>query len=174
MGHAERVVMEWTRRSIELLERALGPGRRDRVTGAEFARYEHQLWWARRYLDHLEMGGELLRPADEWAQHHEHDLTIKQGPPEEGAEIILFCRTCDDPVWANVPEESGEDMAAKYAEHLGHDIRTRRDEGPEERRVAVYGFDIGLDCHTCKNYEDGPIALFSDRVSDWFDELWNG
>ena len=39
MGHAERVVMEWTRRSIELLERALGPGRRDRVTEAEFARY---------------------------------------------------------------------------------------------------------------------------------------
>ena len=40
--------------------------------------------------------------------------------------------------------------------------------------VAVYGFDIGLDCCTCKSDKDGPTVLVSGRVSDWFDELRSG
>ena len=83
MGQAERVLTEWYRRSIEVLERTLPPDRLDQVNEAESARtegtggipppsgkYERQLFWARRNLDHLEMGGELgrlLRPMDEWA-----------------------------------------------------------------------------------------------------------
>ena len=228
MGQAERVLTEWYRRSIEVLERTLPPGRLDLVNEAERAytegragcippqgKYERQLYWARFSLERLEKGDELrsfLRPMDEWAQHHGHDLTIQQGPPEEGANIILFCRTCDDhvgAVWG--ADDSG--FGAKYAEHLGHDIRIRRDECPEEpdlvfyesdgrpyfhdgetlprllshfpdgstypalkpgtNRIPIPGLDVGIDCHTCENYEGGPTPLFSGRVSDWFDELWN-
>ena len=128
MGQAERVLTEWYRRRIEVLERTLPPDRLDQVNEAERARtegtggipppqgkYERQLFWARRSMDHLEMGGEigrLLRPMDEWAQHYGHDLTIQQVLPEQrrmmdrrnrlrklappkGANIILFCRTCE-------------------------------------------------------------------------------
>ena len=228
MGQAERVLAEWTRRRIEALERTLSPGRLDQVNEAERARtegtggipppqgkYERQLFWARRSMDHLEMGGEighLMRVTDEWAQHHGHDLTIQQGPPEGGATIILFCRTCDNRVGGL--RGAGEPViGAKYAEHLGHDIRIRRDECPEEpdlvfygsdgrpwldegstlpwlvehlpngstfpalkpgtNRIPIPGLDVGIDCHTCENYEGGPTPLFSGRVSDWFDELWN-
>jgi hypothetical protein len=185
MEHRDQV-MEWTKASLEAYERLLPLQQRlidlEREHGnedealvgeAEKARTEHQLWWRRRYLDHLEMGGEVLAPGDEWAMHHEHELTVEES--DDGDEIILFCRTCLDSVWANVPDESGEGMAAKYAEHLGHDIRIRRDEGPEERGVAIYGFDIGIDCYTCQHVEgqDG-IPLFSGVVSAWFDELWDG
>jgi len=245
MGQAERALTEWTRRRIEVLERTLPPDRLDQVNEAERARtegtggipppqgkYERQLFWARRSMDHLEMGGEighLMRAMDEWAQHHGHDLTILQVPPEQrrmtdrrnrlwklappkGANIILFCRTCDDhvgAVWG--ADDSG--FGARYAEHLGHNIRIRRDECPEEpdlvfyksdgrpcswegetlprllshfpdgstypalkpgtNRIPIPGLDVGIDCHTCKKYEGGPTPLFSGRVSDWFDELWN-
>jgi|TARA_B100000315_G_scaffold199959_1_gene191966 hypothetical protein len=40
-------------------------------------------------------------------------------------------------------------------------------------RFPIPGLDVGIDCHTCENYEGGPAPLFSGRVSDWFDELWN-
>lgn len=245
MGQAERVLMEWTRRRIEVLEQVLPPARLDQVNEAERARtagtggipppngkYERQLFWARRTLDDLENGGELwkwLRPTDEWAQHHWHDLTILQVPPEQrrmterwnrlrrlappkGANIVLFCRTCDDrvgAVWG--ADDSG--FGARYAQHLGHDIRIRRDECPEEPDLVFYyghgrtyswegstlpkvvehfpdgstlpmfkpgtnrfpipGLDVGIDCHTCGNHEGGPTPLFSGRVSEWFDELWN-
>jgi hypothetical protein len=168
MGQAERVLMEWFRRSIELLERTLPPDSVDRANERERAlntgvgciasrwgplppyprpwgRYEDKLWYARRYLDHLEMGGEigrLMRPMDKWAQHHGHDLTIQQGPPEGGATIILFCRTCDDHVWAG-RETRVDDIWSDYAEHLGHDIRIHRDECPEEPGVVFYSY-IGL------------------------------
>ena len=237
--------MEWTRRRIEVLEQVLPPARLDQVNEAERARtegtggipppngkYERQLFWTRRTLDDLENGGELwkwLRPTDEWAQHHGHDLTILQIPPEQrrmterwnrlrrlappkGANIVLFCRTCDDRV-ESARGASESVFGARYAEHLGHDIRIRRDECPEEPDLVFYetggrtwfdeglrlpwlvehfpdgstfpapkpgtnwipipGLDVGIDCHTCENYEGGPTPLFSGRVSDWFDELWN-
>ena len=40
MGQAEKVLMEWTRRRIEVLEEALPPDRLDRVNEAERARTE--------------------------------------------------------------------------------------------------------------------------------------
>ncbi len=73
MGQAEKVLTEWTRRRIEVLEEVLPPDRLDRVNEAERARtegtggispppngkYERQLFWARRTLDNLENGREL-------------------------------------------------------------------------------------------------------------------
>ena len=256
MGQAERVLMEWTRRRIGVLEEVLPPVRLDQVNEVERARtegtggipppsgkYERQLFWARRTLDDLENGGELwkwLRPTDEWAQHHWHDLTILQVPPEQrhvserwnrlrrvdgislsfkgvvappkGANIVLFCRTCDGWV-GSVWGADDSHFGTRYAIHLGHDIRIRRDECPEEPDLVFYwgsgrtysfdrsglpwsvehfpdgstlptlkpgtirfpipGLDVGIDCHTCGNHEGGPTPLFSGRVSEWFDELWN-
>ena len=74
---------------------------------------------------------------DEWAQHHGHDLTIQHGPPAEGATIILFCRTCDNRV-GGVRRAGEPVIGAKCAEHLGHDIRIRRDECPEEPDLVFY------------------------------------
>ncbi len=155
------------------LHRRLGHEDEAREGEAAKARTEHQLWWRLRYLDHLEMGGELLSPGDEWAMHHEHELTVEK--VEDDREIVLVCRTCLEEVWARVPDESGEGMAAKYAGHLGHDIRIRRNKRPGEGGAAIYGFDIGIDCYTCQWVEgqDG-IPLFYAVVSDWFEELWNG
>ena len=172
MEHRDQV-MEWTRDSVDLLERLLGP-EGPGLSDDRKARFQHDLWWHRRYRDHLEMGGELLAPGDEWAMHHEHDLTVVES--DDRGEIILFCRTCETPVWASVPDESGEGMAAKYAKHIEHDIRIRRDEPPVPWSVRPYTvLDIGLDCHTCQHVEgqDG-IPLFSGVVSDWFLELWDG
>ncbi len=143
------------------------------------------------------------------AYETKHSLNIKM---PKGANIILFCRTCDDhvgAVWG--ADDSG--FGARYAKHLGHDIRIRRDECPEEPGLVFYwgsgrtysvngstlpwsvehfpdgstlptlkpdtnrfpipGLDVGIDCHTCENHEGGPTPLFSGRVSEWFDELWN-
>ena len=44
---------------------------------------------------------------------------------------------------------------------------------PGTNRIPIPGLDVGIDCHTCENYEGGPTPLFSGRVSEWFDELWN-
>ena len=158
--------MEWLRENIGLLEAMLGPYGREvglPLQPDQKARWEHRLWWGRRYLDHLETGGELLSPAEEWYQHHEHDLPVEE---TESDGVILPCRTCNDPVWAGVPEESGEGMAAKYAGHYGHKIRVMLLEGGE---------DIVLECHTCQHIEDQDgIAMYSGIVRDWFLELWNG
>ena len=243
--------MEWTRRRIEVLEEVVPPDRLDQVDLGSWRssedpdqrQYESQLFWARCMLDNLENGGELghwLRPPDEWAQHHWHDLTILQVPPEQrhvserwnrlrrvdgislsfkgvvappkGANIVLFCRTCDGWV-GSVWGADDSHFGARYAIHLGHDIRIRRDECPEEPDLVFYwssgrtylwegstlpwsvehfpdgstlptlkpgtirfpipGLDVGIDCHTCGNHEGGPTPLFSGRVSEWFDELWN-
>ena len=163
MGQAERVLMEWFRRRIDVLERTLPPDSVDRANERESARntgignptslwgpeppyprpwgkYEDKLWFARRYLDHLEMGGELGRVIslmDEWAQHHWHNLTIQQGPPDGGATIILFCRTCDDHVGAaREAKRAGPGYWSDHAKHLGHDIRIHRDECPEKPAVV--------------------------------------
>ena len=245
MGQAERVLMEWTRRRIEVLEQILPSDRLDLVNEYERARtgppsgfppphgkYERQLFFARRRLDSLESGRELghfLHHTDKWAQHHWHDLTILQVPPEQrrmtdrwnrlrrlappkGANIVLFCRTCDDHVGAVWGADDSR-FGTKYAKHLGHDIRIRRDECPEEPDLAFYesdgrpyfhdgetlprllshfpdgstypalkpgtnripipGLNVRIDCHTRENHEGGPTQLFSGRVSEWFDELWN-
>jgi hypothetical protein len=163
MEHRDQV-MEWTRESIDLVEEMLGPTGPEAPPDELKARWEHDLWWKRRYLDHLEMGGELLSAAEEWYQHHEHDLTIEEF--DDTGYIILACRTCKDPVWASVPEADGKGMAAIYVAHLGHDIRVMLLDGGE---------DIVLECHTCQHIEgqDG-IAIFSGIVRDWFLELWNG
>jgi hypothetical protein len=44
---------------------------------------------------------------------------------------------------------------------------------PGTNRIPIPGLDVRIDCHTCENHKGGPTPLFSGRVSEWFDELWN-
>lgn len=154
----------WTREHIYLLEEVLGKIGPEAPPDELRAGWEHSLWWERCYLEHLETGGELISSAEEWYQHLEHDLTLEES--DDSDEVMLACRTCKDPVWANVSHASGKDMAAIYSAHVGHNIRVMLLEGGE---------DIVLECHTCQHVkgQDG-IAILSGVVRDWFLELWNG
>ena len=178
--HRQRVTWS-TLGSIELLEKmiplqqqlvdaAREAGNEEEALAGEttLARAVHGLWWRRRYLTHLETGGDLLRPSDECAMHHEHDLII--GYPLDGDlnQIGLLCQTCQE--WVQIyalggePEEGKADHAAIYEEHLDHTIAIRLDDGSRVRLICV----------TCGADQESGWALLSGDVSDWFEELWNG
>jgi len=167
------------REAIELMEELMLL----EVDPERSARLQSEHGWKSRYLAHLEAGGNFAVAADGWAQHHEHYLVVRHSLDDVGIivedELLLWCVTCD--TWVEVHDRAGESGGTPgrtifdiYEEHVMHNITIRRDEGPEERGVAIYGFDIGVDCATCGAERDGGYAIFSGVVSDWFDEVWNG
>ena len=94
----ERLAM--LRESILLTEEILSTSR------AEFqnhldedfrAKLIHARDWRRRYLSHLEGGGALLEPGDEWSMHIGHDLAVEWGYETwDENRIGLRCRSCED------------------------------------------------------------------------------
>ena len=178
--HRQRVTWS-TLGSIELLEKmiplqqqlvdaAREAGNEEEALAGEttLARAVHGLWWRRRYLTHLETGGDLLRPSDECAMHHEHGLIIEYPLDGDLNQIGLLCQTCQE--WVQIyalgrePEEGKADHAAIYEEHQGHTIAIRLDDGSRVRLICV----------TCGADQESGWALLSGDVSDWFEELWNG
>ena len=171
--------VEIIRETIELLEELV-----IKISDeSKSLQHQHELQWQRRYLAHLDGGGETIRGSDYWAQHHEHNLTIKHlldnvGVIDEEL-LFLWCVSCDTHVEVHDREglsggTPNRTTYSIYKEHLDHTITIRRDETPDQRGVAIYGFDIGVDCATCGADREGGYAIFSGEVSDWFDEVWNG
>ena len=164
----ERLAM--LRESILLTEEILSTSR------AEFqnhldedfrAKLIHARDWRRRYLSHLEGGGALLGPGDEWSMHIGHDLAVEWGYETwDENRIGLRCRRCEDWIQLYDVEAAATrepTIGDLYLEHETHTLVAWRQ-----------GAEAGLECVTCGAFDDQGFSLLRAPVSVWFDSVWNG
>ncbi|MBQ29920.1 MAG: hypothetical protein CL434_08965 [Acidimicrobiaceae bacterium] len=136
----------------------------------------------RRYLDHLQQDGPVMGTGDRLTIHLDHEVMLLSDSSEGSnwatqVEILLHCAACDETLEVFVASDGVIGLNPHTYDvlepHVGHDVlftHSAPTDGGDQNHTQ--NGVISLVCVTCNTDSRIPKHLWSQEISDWFEDLW--